>query len=757
MPQFSLRIQLTLLISILIIAVVSVTGFLNLQREEKFLINEDHRRAFYIAEKLANDAKPHLIRYDRSSIYKVLHDIVENRHIPYAMILDVDGIVLMHNKAGEVDKKYTDQFSKTALATKETTMGSAFRGENGILIHDIIVPISAAGIRLGTLRMGHVHTEIKKVISAAKRQLLVIGCVSILFGIVLANVITYFVARPIKGLIDATHRIGRGDLNFEIVERGQNEIATLARSFNKMTADLKRTTVSQQYLDNIFNSSADSIRVISPDGIVTKVNRSFETLLGLYGPDVVGKGCSNFLKYPFCGQKNCFCKRIQQGEQFVRMESEAILSDGRRIIVNISASPLIENGEIVGVIESIQDITAQKKAEDKQQQLQAQFLQAQKMESVGRLAGGVAHDFNNILSVILGYTDLLILKNSYHEDTKLIEIINKSARKATILIRQLLALSRKQLLEVKVLNLNTLIDDMLKMLGRLIGEDIFLEFLPWVDLDNIRADPSQIEQIIMNLAVNARDAMPKGGKLSIETRNVDLSASAGENGKVDYPYTGSHVQLIVTDNGSGMTKDVLENIFEPFYTTKEKEKGTGLGLSTVYAIVQQHKGFIKVQSDEKKGTSFIIHFPVTREKENIQEGSEKDVMRYGEETILVVDDENDVTVMLEDLLSTFGYRVVAASSGEEALQLKQQFAGRIDLLITDITMPGINGWQLARQLRNIEEDLKVIYISGYIKDIKHVQEMLHPQNAFLQKPFAPNALMKQIGKLLGHQKLELKS
>ena len=751
MPHFSCRIQLTLLISILIIVVVSVTGFLNMQREEKFLLQEDHRRALYMAEKLTDDAKPHLILLDRSAIYKDFHDIVENRHVPYVMILDVNGTVLMHSTASEVDKKYTDQLSKTALAAKKITMGAPFRDENGIMIHDVIVPIYVAGVRLGTLRMGHAHSEINKVISAAQRQLLLIGCVAILCGIILANIISFFITKPIKRLIGATEKIGCGDLDFKIVENGHNEIATLARSFNQMTSDLKRTTVSQQYLDNIFNSSANAIRIISPDGTVTKINRSCEMLLGVSSQQIISHRCSHSIKYPFCGQKNCFCKRILQGEQFVRMESEAQLPDGRSIIVNISASPLIENGEIIGVIESLQDITAQKEAEDKQQQLQAQFLQAQKMESVGRLVGGVAHDFNNILSVILGFTDILLLKKSCKDDARLIEIINQSAMKGSVLIRQMLTLSRKRLPEVKVVSLNSLISDMLKMLGRVIGEDIMLDFVPERNLENIKADPSQIEQIIMNLAVNARDAMPNGGKLSITTKNVNLTAdNQGAGGR--RLVAGPYVQLIVSDNGIGMTDKVREDIFEPFYTTKEAEKGTGLGLSTVYGIVQQYNGFVTVQSEVGRGTSFIIDFPVTGEDESRQKRPKKDVIRYGEETILVVDDDSNITKMLDDLLSIFGYRVVKATSGEEALQVQEQVDGRVDLLITDITMAGMNGWQLAEQLRSVEDDLKIIYMSGYLKDVQQSNKMLRPQDGFLEKPFTPNSLMEEIEKLFGPQK-----
>ncbi|MDQ3821045.1 MAG: ATP-binding protein, partial [Acidobacteriota bacterium] len=330
-------------------------------------------------------------------------------------------------------------------------------------------------------------------------------------------------------------------------------------------------------------------------------------------------------------------------------------------------------------------------------QLEEQFRQSQKLESVGQLAGGIAHDFNNLLTVIAGYSDLTLRRMGERDALyRNIEEIKKAAERASILTRQLLAFSRKQILQPVVINLNATVANMDKMLQRLIGEDIHLVTLLDPGLGKIKADPGQIEQVIMNLAVNSRDAMQMGGKLTIETKNVHLDEAYARRHIAVKP--GAYVMLAVSDTGTGMDAETQARIFEPFFTTKEQGKGTGLGLSMVYGIVKQSGGNIWVYSEPGHGTTFKVYLPMVEERmENVQGIAAPEVAR-GTETILLVEDEDAVRLLLQDILETEGYTVLVASNGNEALRLCEQHEGRIHLLMTDVVMPGMGGRQLVERI-----------------------------------------------------------
>jgi two-component system, cell cycle sensor histidine kinase and response regulator CckA len=377
-------------------------------------------------------------------------------------------------------------------------------------------------------------------------------------------------------------------------------------------------------------------------------------------------------------------------------------------------------------------------------QLEAQLLQAQKMESIGRLAGGVAHDFNNLLTVIMGSAELALEALS-PDDSACgdVRAIQKTAGRAANLTRQLLAFARKQIIEPDLLNLNDLLPDMDRLLRRLIGEDIALVTLPAPNLGIVKVDPGQIEQVLVNLAVNARDAMPNGGKLTIETRNMTL----------DDTYTrqhvgvsaGRYVMLAVSDTGSGMDISVRARIFEPFFTTKESGKGSGLGLATCYGIVQQHGGHIEVYSEIGIGTSFKIYLPrVEATPDELPRKIETDLIPRGVGTVLVVEDETWVRDLTTRLLRAQGYTVLNAADGEEALHVAEAYAGEIDLLLTDMVMPRFSGAVLAEQLAALRPRVKVVFMSGYTENVIIFHGQLYPRPAFLQKPFSPAALARKV-------------
>jgi PAS domain S-box-containing protein len=401
------------------------------------------------------------------------------------------------------------------------------------------------------------------------------------------------------------------------------------------------------------------------------------------------------------------------------------------------------NGETQGAICMALDVTDRKRLEE-------QFRQAQKMEAVGRLAGGIAHDFNNLLMVIQGYADLmqdrLPVGDSLRRNAEQIQI---ASRRATSLTRQLLAFSRKQILDPKVLNIQGVVIEMEEILHRLIGEDIELRTSAGKDLGLVKADRSQIEQVIMNLAVNARDAMPTGGRLTIETSNVDLDETFSSHPMMRTP--GKYVMLAVTDNGCGMDSGTQAHIFEPFFTTKEKGKGTGLGLATVYGIVKQSDGYIWVYSEPGKGTSFKIYLPRIEEV-----GSSGGVDRAigavdiprGFETVLLVEDENGVRELARQYLETSGYKVIEASNGNEALELAAAYDGTIHLLMTDVVMPGISGRELADRISVIRPDIRILFMSGYTEQAVVHHGIVAEDSILLQKPFTFGTLASKLREIL---------
>lgn len=414
--------------------------------------------------------------------------------------------------------------------------------------------------------------------------------------------------------------------------------------------------------------------------------------------------------------------------------------DGRIFKVELVAHELEYAGRRVRLVVA-QDIS-------ERQQLEEQLRQAQKMEAVGRLAGGVAHDFNNLLMVIKGHTELLL--GTLHQGDparRKIEQIEKSADRATGLTRQLLAFSRMQVLQPRSINLNSIVEDMGKLIPRLIGEDVELAIHTSPDLGTIRADASQMEQIIMNLAVNARDAMPKGGKFIIETSNADLDGAY----KLVHPVVkpGRYVLLAVSDTGIGMDAETQAHIFEPFFTTKEQGKGTGLGLSTVYGVVKQSGGFIWVYSELGKGATFKIYLP--RVEEAVEDAGHPtttpQVMR-GTETILLAEDEQDVREVAREFLESAGYTVLLAANGQEALEKAGDFSGSIDLLLSDMIMPRMTGKELVRMLRKNRPEFGVIYMSGYSEQAAAEATRTDPTATVLTKPFSRSALLRTVREML---------
>ena len=431
---------------------------------------------------------------------------------------------------------------------------------------------------------------------------------------------------------------------------------------------------------------------------------------------------------------------IRAGYRVSNSETREHDRDGRpRVFLN-NVVGFIEDGHLVRVWGTQRDVTDQRHLEE-------QFRQSQKMEAVGQLAGGIAHDFNNLLTAILGNTQLL-LRELPPGDSKRgdVEEIRKASERAASLTRQLLAYSRRQMLQPVVLDLNVVVAEMDKLLRRLIGEHIALVTVLAPDLGRVKADPNQLEQVIVNLAVNARDAMPEGGKLTIETANVDLDEVFTQAHLGSVP--GAYAMVAVTDTGSGMDATVRAHLFEPFFTTKEVGKGTGLGLATVYGIVKQSDGYISVYSEPGHGSSFKIYLPRIATPARAAAGPQKGGPARGTETVLVVEDEPAVLSLSRRALEAQGYVVLAASDAAAALRVVERHGGMIHLLLTDVVMPGLSGRELADQLAGQRPGIRVLYMSGYPGDAVVQHGTLPSGSAFLQKPFSPDGLARKVRDVL---------
>jgi PAS domain S-box-containing protein len=417
--------------------------------------------------------------------------------------------------------------------------------------------------------------------------------------------------------------------------------------------------------------------------------------------------------------------------------------DSKTITVRISGRAVAGGDEPSDVLEAIaEDITERRVLED-------QFRQAQKMEAVGRLAGGIAHDFNNLLMVISGYTEVLLDQLApEHPLYSKAKAIRQASDRASTLTRQLLAFSRKQHLELKVIDVNAIVTDMERLLRPLIGEDIELNTTLALAVGCTRADAGQLEQVIMNLVVNAKDAMPNGGKISIRTSSVTLDdSSRPENTFIKH---GPYVMISISDTGEGMDRETQARIFEPFFTTKEKGKGTGLGLSTVYGIIKQSGGYVFVQSEPGHGTAFTIYFPrVDEPRDALGAMPVLNAASGGSETILLVEDEESVRQLVRETLAARGYRVLEANNGNAALALAGRHSDTIHLIITDIVMPGLSGHELVEQLAPARPGVKVLYLSGYAQDAFTTPVASNSQQAFLQKPFTLQTLSRKVREVLG--------
>jgi two-component system cell cycle sensor histidine kinase/response regulator CckA len=534
------------------------------------------------------------------------------------------------------------------------------------------------------------------------------------------------VESTVSPVTDATGRIlGASAISRDVTGRKRVEAALRA---------------SERRYRDLFENATDLIATVDLDGRLTAVNAAFEDTLGYSRSELLGRSLHDFVPPEWHEQLG----RARDGKvagdvSSTVYEHELLAKDGRRIPIEVASRMIQEHGAAVGIEAICRDISERRQFED-------QLRQGQRLEAIGRLAGGIAHDFNNLLTVISGYSEDLLERADPDSEPELREIA-AAAERATILTRQMLAFSRRQLLQPRVIDLNEVVEGIMPMLKRLIGEDVDLVANLDPTLDHVLADPNQIEQVLLNLAINARDAMPQGGALTIETGNAELD----ENYVADHPEArvGAHSTLAVSDNGIGMDADTLARIFEPFFTTKATGTGTGLGLSTVYGIVKQSGGNVWVYSEPDKGSTFKVYLPAAAEPLTVDRpGRDDTTTATGTETVLVVEDEEAVRELAVGMLRKRGYTVLATGSPAEAVRLADEQRDQIDLLLTDLVMPEMNGTDLAAQLTARIPTLVVLFMSGYADEAAIRNGVLDHGTAYLEKPFSAADLSAKVRQAL---------
>ncbi|MBI3607089.1 MAG: PAS domain S-box protein [Nitrospirae bacterium] len=685
--------------------------------------------------------------------------------LAWAFLVDDRGTVLAATRVAALEKAAVDVLPPVAPADRAARSAATTRamesltggvqitadGREAVGLYPVMLGAKGGELRPSRIGLLFVQRDISALKAHARRavehqvvqfSLFVVG-VALFLWLLFHVVLT----RRINRLIAAAGRLAAGDLTARSGLSGRDEVAAAGQAIDRMAEDLAlsraRLQASEERFRRVVESNMIGIIFWDIQGHITEANDAFLKMVGYTRDDLVAGALrwKDVTPPEYAHLVERGLKEIAATGVCTPFEKEYLRKDGSRVPVVFGAA-LLEGFQDRGV-GFVLDITERKRADHALRESEKQLRHSQKLEAVGRLAGGVAHDFNNLLTVIAGRSELM--RDRLRPDDPLrrdVELIFNTAECAAALTRQLLAFSRRQVLAPKVLDLNAVTANVHTMLGRLIGEDIDLVIIPGPSLGRVEADPGQIEQIIMNLAINARDAMPNGGRLTIRTANVEVDEANAARHRV-----GSYVRLAVSDTGTGMDAAVQAHLFEPFFTTKELGKGTGLGLSTVYGIVEQSGGFIGVDSEAGRGTTVEVYLPrVEDTPETDHAPAVTGAALRGSETVLLAEDEATVRDLMDELLRQSGYTVLKARDAHQALLLGERHAGPIHLLVTDVIMPQMNGPELSRRIAVFRPAMKVLYVSGYTDNTVPYDEW--NKDAFLQKPFTTGAFTRKVREIL---------
>ncbi|WP_224982293.1 ATP-binding protein [Geomonas agri] len=748
------RLETKIIVSLaLILAVmIAVYGWWTGSRQQSVYIQALTDNIRVLSHSHADDAATFIVTEEYAGLESHMMNAASMPDVLSVQVTEPDGHILCNIKRPSRGAPPKLSYDTKVIAVPSKTE-PVLRREGDQLVS--WAPIFA-GTHLGWVRMALTLKTATQLQEATWNSSLQIGALWIMVGTLLMIMV---VKRPLKAVRElsqfAQELQDRKGAQVS-VRRGVYEIDLLADALNHSSTELReaeqRLLAEQERLTVTLQSIGDGVIATDTGNRIMLLNQIAEQLTGWREEDAKGMELGQVLKL---GSDAEYVEVMAQLNSVLTARRTLELSGQHHLLsrngalrtVTANGAPIIDSsGQLAGMVLVIRDITEKAEIEAEKRGLAQQLAQSQKMEAVGQLAGGVAHDFNNMLGVIIGHAELALLRTdtSAEMHDRLNEILDAANRSADI-TRQLLAFSRQQHAEPKVLDLNETIARMLKMLHRLIGEDIDLSWSPGFNVSKIRIDPSQLDQVMANLCVNARDAIAGVGKIEIDTQNVTLDMH--DQARMADLTPGDYVMLVVSDSGRGMTREVMDRIFEPFYTTKEFGRGTGLGLATVFGIVKQNSGNIEVASEPGHGATFRIYLPAVHEdaKESTRE---RERPAGGTESILLVEDEPAIMEIGTTILSQLGYTVYAAGSPEKAIAIAADRSKDIDLLLTDIIMPGMNGRDLSERLSQTRPELKCLFMSGYTADVIAERGKVDEDMCFLQKPFTMQTLAAKVREVL---------
>jgi len=758
----SIRARLTAGAAILLVGMVAVLSTVAPARVRDATEVALAERATLAASLTAAAVAPTLAAGDFAASHVVLSILEEEPHLLYAVVLDDgDRVVASVNALAAEGARFRDEPDSRTASDGDVWRVSAHIPQYG-----------------GKVYVGFSFEGVRAAVAAARSRALAIALLVTLLGTAGIFGIAALLTGRLRAIVRTVDSVSAGNLNSRTELRSRDEIGWLGRSFDTMVARLQeaygelqtsnrdleervteRTRLLRHQVDErnraelalresehrfrtMFDSAAVGIALVGTDGRFLESNSTLSALLGYAAADLNGTPVASLVEPRDRAAWAQLEERLEAASEAIQEEIRFRTGDGRTLWSRVVASPVTNVGSApaLGIV-MIDDVTERKALEE-------QLRQSQKLEAVGRLAGGIAHDFNNLLTTINGISEVLLSEQPADPSLAAdLGEIRKAGERAASLTAQLLAFSRRQIVLPEVMDLNATIHDMAPMLSRLLGPDKTLELDLEEGLQALRADPGQVAQLVMNLVVNARDAMPRGGRVRIETRNV--VADTADPAPDEAAAGGSHIRISVTDTGIGMDAATRQRIFEPFFTTKEQGKGTGLGLSTVYGIVQQAGGSIEVQSELGLGAIFVIKLPSLGRLPSTSAAPPVRPDPGGSETVLVVEDEDPVRELVSRILRKTGYTVLEGRNGVHALEVFEANRGRIDAVLTDVVMPQMSGPELVRRLVSEQPGLPVLFMSGYTQDEVLANEL--DQTGFIQKPMSPGALTRKLRELLDNR------
>ncbi len=734
-----LKTKISLIIAVTALVTGGTLALLVSNVMHNALEQELEKRGVVIAQTLAEHVTHSVIDGEVIAAHSALNDIIRRTdNVEFACIFGFNGEMFTHS--------FDSGFPRALLPREHDLIRSdsprldrfSIGDEVGLMVGYPLIDGMKAHIHIG-LNETYLHDQIME----TRNQIIGITFIVALIIMLLGFILSDRIARPLVKLSKSLNNFGKERIIQELTYNGGGrEVADLTQAFNLMVIERERAEEQIRTLAAIVEQSSEGTALADMNGILTFVNRACAEMHGYDSTEELsGQNLSIFHnEMQMEKEVNPFNRKvIEQG--FHTGQVGHTRRDGTTFPTRMTSNIIKDrSGKPVSIAGHMIDITVQK-------QLEEQLFQSQKMEAIGLLSGGVAHDFNNILQAILGYADLAKAKLS--EGSVIfenIEEIYRSANRASDLTRQLLAFSRKQVLVPKDIDLNHLVDGMLKMLGRVIGEDIKTNFIKGHRLGTVHADPGQMEQVLMNLCVNSRDAMPQGGYLTIETENVLITEEYTKTHL--FARKGRYVLVTLSDNGCGMNEETRNRIFEPFFTTKDVDKGSGLGLASVFGIINQHHGYINVYSEVGIGTTFKIYLPlVERPAEDIGTRVKSRVVG-GTETILVAEDNDTVRNLARQVLERAGYTVFPAEDGHEALEVLKQHASDISLALLDVVMPGLSGREVYDVIMKTNPDIRILFTSGYSQNAIHTRFVLDKGIDLIRKPYDPDTLLLEIRAVL---------